>query len=177
MDKSLIGKKIKNIREMVQESRKDFAKSLRINYSTLANYENGNRLAPTELLIEICNQLWLYPEFFFSSDETDYQKWLKSFLAEKQKAEERTYNKVVDSMEGLWDRKLAPRLYRYYIEQNNFTVEPREILVSYFEELNQTGKQEAMKRVEELTHIEKYTIDKKEAIGNERTKDSGREEV
>lgn len=45
-------------------------------------------------------------------------------------------------------QKDNPRLYR---------TAPDSLLLQYYDELNPTGKAEAIKRVEELTHIEKYT--------------------
>ncbi len=45
-------------------------------------------------------------------------------------------------------QKDNPRLYR---------TAPDYLLLQYYDELNPTGKAEAIKRVEELTHIEKYT--------------------
>lgn len=158
-DKNIIGKKIKFLREAQGSTRQELADFLEIGYSTLANYENGNRKIPIEILFYIADFLNVEMDFLVSN-ETNYQEWKRSRDAFKGLIEGNNYyDYVADTLVdmGGWNIEDAPYLYREYIKANNIKVRPREILISYFEELNEDGKKEATKRVEELTYIPKYT--------------------
>lgn len=155
-----VGNKIKALRKKCNLTRKQLAEQLEINYSTLANYENDNRNLPTELLAEISDIFNVSMDFFFNKNTNDYEKW-KTDIYEVNKAfTEAKYDDMVAIMGDAWGAQ-APILYREFIKSNGKVVPLREILISYFEELNQIGKKEAVKRIEELTHIDKYTCDDK----------------
>ena len=155
-----VGNKIKALRKKHNLTRKQLAEELGINYSTLANYENDNRNLPTELLVEISTIFNISMDFFFNRNTNDYEEWKTDIYRVKKVFTEVKYDDMVSMMGDAWGTK-APGAYREFIKANGKVVPLREILISYFEELNQIGKKEAVKRIEELTHIDKYTCDNK----------------
>lgn len=76
-----------------------------------------------------------------------------------------TITKIVESMGYTGDdfaREFGEEYTKIFLQQAETETDETatsENLLVFFNQLNDTGKQEAVKRVEELTHIEKYTAE------------------
>lgn len=156
MNDKFLGSKIKKIREQQGVTRRELADYLEISYSALANYENGNRNIPVDVLAYISQYFNIEMDFFLS-EYTDYSKWKKRTDTIYNAVHFYKYDDVIEMMKDIWSKSDAPILYREFIKDNNANVDSREIFISYYEQLNEDGKKEATKRVEELTYIPKYT--------------------
>ncbi len=150
-----IGEKIKTLRKDKGITRQNLADYLEISYSALSNYENGNRKIPIEILVSISQYFNVEFDFFLSKC-TDYQEWVNQTYTAMKAIRSHSYDDYIEMMSDFINRNDASFLYREAMRMND-TVIPREFLISYYEELNNEGKEEAIKRVEELTHIPKYT--------------------
>ena len=125
-----IGEFLKAYRKKHGYSRKELASKLKIPYSTYSNYENNNRTPNFDVIHNMAHIL---------------QVPLNDVLGDMY--EVRSGNAYSLKKDGT----LEPHSGEY------IDLSKKGVLIDHFEQLNTTGQDEAVKRVEELTHIEKYT--------------------
>ncbi|MBR3784825.1 MAG: helix-turn-helix transcriptional regulator [Firmicutes bacterium] len=172
-----IGENIKNIRKIKRVKQKELAATLGVTASMISQYESGLRKPSAETILKIvealgCNISDIVPDmcyhdstgfyFFFDFDEEgnvskgarkvtagiEPKKYFER-LAQKRSSGEKTN----DALPELRGECRDAFLYGY----NKGTEDSdRALLLQYFNKLNTTGKAEAIKRVGELTEIEKY---------------------
>lgn len=126
-----IGKNIKDMRMLKGISQKELAERLNVTPAMISQYETGTRTPKYSTIERIAKALGC--KTFDIAQEVMYIDPEDSF--------------DVHVTEGFQKRKTGSSL----------TVYDNKIL-SIMEELNTVGKIEAVKRVEELTYIEKYTL-------------------
>lgn len=144
-----IGSKIKSVRKKRGYKQKDVAEWLNIPVSTYANYEADRREPTFKTVLDISALLNVPFTFFLQDDFTNPDEWN---MFEKKK------NEFLDS-------KDAAGLENFLgLESGSIIdigINPESLyetkLLGYFRILNPIGKEEATKRIEELTHIDKYT--------------------
>lgn len=69
-----IGHKIEDIRKSSGKSQEQFASDYGIAQGTLSKYENGQANPPVALLVYICRDYMINPNFFFDWDEETAEK-------------------------------------------------------------------------------------------------------
>ncbi len=148
-----IGDKLRNIRTEKGFSQNDIAKKLGISQPSYAQYESGKRKPKIETLFRISNALGMTPEEFrdwwFSDEvESDFYKGMSAKEMRSISAM-RTLQEVRHQKSDL---ESAGRLLPIIDFDSHF-----EILLHDYEKLNTIGRNEAVKRVSELTEIKKYT--------------------
>lgn len=166
---SNIGENIKRIRKQKKHSQKQLAEKLRTTPQNLAQYENGKRIPKIETLQKIANALDvpLYELRGFDGSirvnpnpererlDTEAEKLIKrqasgeSLTKEEQK-------KIADYIERA--KESFSRLHESVKSIKNTIEELGESnLLSDYRKLNISGKEEAKKRVNELTELPRYT--------------------
>lgn len=96
-----IGKRIKEIRESAGMNQRDFASSIKIGQSTLAMFENGQRV-PKDIHIEqICSKYRINPE------------WLCTGQGDPKKEEDIDFGKICAEI-GEKDPKAKEAIEKYY---------------------------------------------------------------
>lgn len=131
-----VGLLIKIHRKLKGFTQQKLADKAGISVMSIKRYENGKRYPDTEMLEKISNALGItLAEFFFGAGaKTSIDEDLVSLYAPGM------------SLEDLKNEALKTACA---MEEG--------LLLSLFRRLNEVGQDEAVKRVEELTYIEKYT--------------------
>lgn len=153
-----IGKKIKSAREMKGFSRREIASKLNMSYSTYSNYENQKRKIPLPVLLEISDLLDIDITFFTQTEFDDFAEWKTDKLINSTHSSDTVISKYkelndllqaeVEKIEKVQKTQPTTR------DLQRFASDP---IAEHYEQLNEDGKKEATKRVEELTYIPKYT--------------------
>lgn len=139
-----VGERIKKMRKAKGIKQKDMAKMLGINVSTYANYENGYREPNLDTIFSISNILDVAVDELIGLEQPEIPLDALETEIEWYHSNEDLFDDNI-SFECLSENDLK-KWERYH-----------EILTRSFLKLNIDGKEEAAKRIEELTHIEKYT--------------------
>lgn len=129
MDIKKIGTRIKEIRKQKGLTQIEVANRAGIAVNSLRLYEGNKREPRFEQLIHIADALDVSIDDFFDP-------YLSS--------------KVENAVEQTW--QLFYKIYK--IDKHDVFID---MLLNIYSTLNTTGKAEALKRIEELTHIDKYT--------------------
>lgn len=128
-----IGNRIKKHREKAGLSQKELGEKLGVSQQHIAQYENEKRIPKMETLRKLSNALNVYTYDLLYDENT---------------AEEKKQQDIAE---------IAIKL----INDGNLELPNNDIsnviLLRNFNRLNNLGKKEAFKRVEELTEIQKYT--------------------
>ncbi len=122
-----IGENIKRYREHAGLTQKQLGEKMGVSQQMIASYENGTRKPKPETLTKIANALGAD----YDALSGNYPKFSGNHFP-------KNYSLLVDILKMEGDKEI-------------------EKLLDSYDKLNVTGKQEAAKRVEELTHIDKYT--------------------
>lgn len=90
---TIIGKNIKNLREILKKTQKDFAKELHISTPTLSSYENGFTLPSLEILFQLKNRYFISIDKFTSELllESDFQQANSNLAASYQPSDINKY--------------------------------------------------------------------------------------
>lgn len=131
----LIGQYIKSKRKEKGITQKEIAKMLNKGYSTYQKYELGITPIPLTIMTEIIKILQF--------DFIDLMEYASPY-------EDMGYDEYKENMSVLIEINNLKELRQQ--ERNN-----KKQLLNNYEKLNTDGKKEAIKRVEELTEIPKYT--------------------
>lgn len=172
---SNIGENIKKIRKEKGYSQKQLAEKLGTTPQNLAQYENGKRLPKLETLEKIANALDCevsdidenifvikLPKYELTpkrleriQKDTEAQKLIqKQALGENITEDER--QKISDYFER--EKEVLPRFCESIEKFSNVIDKWGEnILIDRYRKLNNDGKKEAVKRIDELTEIPRYT--------------------
>ena len=146
----IISENIKKYRKERGITQKELAEKCGIATGTLQQYELGLREPKYETQIKLCEALSI-PLIYLTSSVNFNKKYYT--LAD-------LIQEIVDLKEGEYDEPYFRN--NTNIEELTFTIYEQypDIveLLELFDKLNDTGKQEAIKRVQELTEIPKYTI-------------------
>lgn len=145
-----IGERIKNRRKELNMSADTLADILGKNRATIYRYESDEiENLPTSILEPLANALQTTPAYLMGWDVDDEGiEDIHSALS--------TYKNDLDS--GLLTYKKIELTQTDTLEADFRIYRWEELLLSYFRDLNDLGMNEAIKRIEELTHLEKYTI-------------------
>lgn len=143
-----IGNRIKKLRIEKGFSQKEMATITGIPYSTYSNYENNNREPNLEQLKKIATALNIELTEFFIIDNNEEKIVDVSKLNSSEQLE-------ILKEYGLKKPMLIKNLMTGETYEVGFKMQ--DILVGHFNKLNSEGKKEAVKRVEELTEIPRYT--------------------
>lgn len=135
----LIGQYIKSKRKEKGITQKEFAKMLNKGYSTYQKYELGITPIPLTVMTEIIKILQF--------DFIDLMSYASPY-------EDMGYSEYKDSMNVLIDGYSSLNNLKELRQQERNN---KQQLLNSYEKLNTDGKKEAIKRVEELTEIPKYT--------------------
>ena len=153
-----IGDKIKNIRIQKNITQKELADALGIAPNSLYRYENNMREPKAEMLGRIagalnCPVARLVGTDYVSPDMADkVAGMIKLYMGtEAPDFQNELFDILVNMPTEGW-KKLTQAAENLSIEQKAF-----DELLSAFAKLNSEGRAEAIKRVEELTQIPKYT--------------------
>lgn len=142
---SILGDNIREFRIKAGLTQNELAKKIDVSDITISRYENGRREPSLDTLFDISNALNVSvnklvgmadPDDIPIEEYEDEIKWFESH--------ENLFNGAF-SFEKLSEEDIA-KWEEYH-----------QILLDSFFKLNIDGKGEAAKRVEELTHIERYT--------------------
>ncbi len=160
-----IGSRIKKYRKSKGITQKEAALCAGIPYSTYSNYENNNREPNREQLQKIADALNvpLYELMGFdgsirvhiSPEHIEVESLIKKRASGKEITEEE-YKKISDYIKRT--NESIPRVQEAVKNLNSTIEELQEnIMISDYRKLNNSGKEEARKRVNELTEIPRYT--------------------
>lgn len=140
----MLGQNIRAARKAAKITQEDLSKLIGVKRSVISRYENGNIDPPFSQIQAIADAL-LIP----ISALTDTGAYDAGFAAGS-KAEE-------------WQNHVIDELWR----QEGYTGSEIEgHLIAAFSQLNPSGQQEAVKRVEELTEVPRYQKEKAPADGD-----------
>lgn len=145
------GSKIKELRLKRGYSRRELAKIANVSESTIKQYENGSRKPQFYLLNQIATALGVTIDYFDLRDQDGRT------VAELNAM----FKRVAEALHRDGDEDEVDVLYEY---------EPYDQIKKLLENLNDIGKLEAVKRVEELTLIPRYSN-----IGQENNSDNPEE--
>lgn len=134
-----LGKRIKDVRKSLNLTQSEFAKKLGVTSMTISRYENGFR-EPNLNMLERISLFFDVDLYFFFQTVTDSLKEWNDYQNKEAHIDSITLGYITEK-EG----------------EFKFTNPEIEKLVNIAEQLNAEGKKEAVKRVEELTYIPKYT--------------------
>ena len=123
-----IGEQIRALRKKANQTQKDLSNATGLAVNTISRYESGERTPTIDVIAKIAAAL--------SVSVPDLLSGVDSAVINFSEQADREYEKLK-----------SPLNLRLYKEQ----------LLIAFEKLNAFGKKTAMKRVEELTEIERYT--------------------
>lgn len=132
-----IGTKMKKLRKAYEISQKDMANKLGIPVSTYSNYENNLREPPLSILNAFCQQLNFSILDLFTFPESIFDDLLSNSL---------------DPDDVHYEALNIVRSNQTFLS-----------LLDLFLKLNATGQAEALKRVEELTYVDKYVKSEEES--------------
>lgn len=164
-----IGNQIKKMRVEKGYSQKEMSKITGIPYSTYSNYENNNREPNAEQLKKIAkaldasiSELLSYDNMIGNITPSGDIVYMDSDLIE--------YNRIIEKQENgegftPYDRRFisdfidkSPLVREWFIENGLKSKEKNlKRIQGAYEHLNNEGRKEAAKRIEELTEIERYT--------------------
>lgn len=170
-----IGKNIKKIRKEKGVSQKQLAERLGTSPQNLAQYENGKRTPKIDTLRKIAAALECkvsdidesiivipIPKFKPTSEDIEQAKQntkarrLADKLASGEDITAEEHQLIADYIER--EKEGLPRLRESVKNFSNVIDKWGEhILVTKYRELNNNGKKEAVKRIDELTEIPRYT--------------------
>lgn len=171
-----IGQKIKYSRKKAGLTQKELGESLGVSAAMIAQYESGKRNPKIETLIKIAEALDCEVSDIdeniivhrhtvkFEPTPEDIERYKKNAEAEEliqkkasgQNITEDEQKKIDDYIER--KKEVLPRL-RESLEKFSDVVDKwgEDILINRYKRLNNDGKREAVKRVEELTELPRYT--------------------
>lgn len=155
-----IGEQIRNYRKKAGLSQKELGQKLGVSQQHIAQYENGKRIPKLETLkkiaealdcdiFDIAEELWhLKSSIEKASDVLDFDSAiaLTDTLLEKSRND--------DNIIAL---EVAEKISQIAKDKYKDKYPPEARLMLAYDELNDNGKEEAVKRVEELTEIPRYT--------------------
>lgn len=169
ISKSLkIGNNIKKYRTEKGLSQKELANLLHMPYSTYSNYENGNRIPSQEQIAKIASVLGVKISDILGHISTaqsiklddDIYLVAENTTNDFKEAQNRrllAYWKKLSSLPDLPSEKHVPH------EPNptsDYIISLEDDLLLAFRSLNKIGKLEAVKRLQELSELEKYRSEK-----------------
>ena len=134
-----LGKRIKDIRKSLNLTQSEFAKKLGVTSMTISRYENGFR-EPNLNMLEKISLFFDVDLYFFFQTVTDSLKEWNDYQNKEAHIDSITLGYIAEKE-----------------SEFKFTNPEIEKLVNIADQLNAEGKKEAVKRVEELTYIPKYT--------------------
>lgn len=145
-----IGKNIRDIRKSKNMSQSELGKLLGVSQAMIAQYENGTRMPKIETIARIAEALNVYIGRLDESwgvdiinNPEEYEKFRIKIAAFESTLREET--SLLSSLSP------GETISTVNIQENK--------LLSDFRILNAEGQMEAIKRIEELTEIKKYTED------------------
>lgn len=130
MDKSKVGKNIKEARKASKLTQQQLADKIHRTESSIRKYEKGIVLIPNDIIEEIARALEVSPLDLLGVDE-----WEEEFNANGSLSKE---VKIIEQIQEQYGKKAV------------------ELLQSFIE-LNESGKIKALESVFDLTEIKKYT--------------------
>lgn len=139
---------IKFLRKRKKLTQKALAEAAGLSYNSIVNYENGRRSDPPASVVEkLARALDVLPDVLYSSRFIEMNGTLVA---------ENSYGGVLlINDKGLDEESREDNLWAY-IDQSE-----REMILKaideYLLQLNEIGREEAVKRIAELTEIRKYT--------------------
>ena len=170
-----VGEKIKSIRKLKKISQQELGNMLGVSQAMIAQYENGKRIPKIETLIKIAEALDCEVSDIneniivhrhtvrFGPAPENIEQYKKNSEAEKliqKKAlgeiiSEGEQEKIDDYIEH--KSKVLPR-FRESLEKFSDVVDAwgENVLIDRYRRLNSDGKNEAIKRIDELTEIPRY---------------------
>lgn len=171
-----IGEQIRNHRKKIGLSQKELGKKLGVSQQHIAQYENGKRIPKLETLIKISealdcevsdideNIIVHYQTFRLEPTPENIERYKTNAEAEKL-IQKKASGEVIseDEKEKIDDyiehkREVLPRFHES-IKNFSTAVDAwgENILIDRYRRLNSDGKNEAIKRIDELTEIPRYT--------------------
>ncbi len=161
-----LGENIKLYRNKAKLTQKELGEKIGISQQQIAQYENGKRLPKIETINKIANALQCSVYELRGMPE-DLEWSVASRIAEYEDLRQKAYDSLYNG-----DAELASRTAKHENshqktydlshndDTNNKNTETETLLTniqSLFDKLNANGKSEAIKRLEELTHLKQYT--------------------
>ena len=170
-----VGEKIKSIRKQNRISQQELGNMLGVSQAMIAQYENGKRIPKIETLIKIAEALECEVSDIdenitvhrhtvkLEPTPEDIERYKKNAEAEEliqkkasgQNITEDEQKKIDDCIER--KKEVLPRL-RESLEKFSDVVDAwgENVLIDRYRRLNSDGKNEAIKRIDELTEIPRY---------------------
>lgn len=155
-----IGERIKSLRKIRGIKQKDMADMLHLKNSTYSNYENGHREPPFEIILESARILKVAASDLMGNDWDKYDNILANEFAIPSETVEKNRKLLIGKIDNVVNHQIAIDTIADSIDidlSNYELTENESTILDYLGRLNTTGQDEAIKRIEELTHIEKYT--------------------
>lgn len=136
-----VGRRIKELRQQKGKSQEELALAIGSTKSTISKYELGHREPSLETIQKIADALRVSFLDVVELNGSPNNSSIKEFMEEVRQAEKNN-QKVIWGGDGL-----------YFVD-----LTPDERIMFAFDRLNEEGRNEAVKRVEELTEIPKYRL-------------------
>lgn len=158
-----IGDKIKELRRQKRLTQKELAQKLGTSPQNLAQYENGKRRPKYETIKKIATALDVTISDLIEEDDLGYYKIdIRKDLICFTKEWEESYKATAKELPQMTHAALEKS---YYTAEAEFNNDFRSIfLLGFFSQLNSDGKDEAVKRVSELTEIPRYQKGQSDAV-------------
>lgn len=148
-----IARKLKQLRIERGLTQYELAKKLNVTQNAIHNWETGKREINISMLEKISIILNVPLKTFFEIEDEDFGTVYQLPFSSEEDFSEEALIKIfphlaIDKKAEIEARKQAEE----YIEIENLNK-----IIDNYDKLNHDGKQEAVKRIEELTEIKKYT--------------------
>lgn len=156
-----IGEMIAGIRKYKGMTQKELGELCGMNEANVRKYELNLAVPKLDTLNRIAGALGV-PYYFILDDEGIGEAFLKGEFTLDEYYKNLTAGTAIEKINSRNGRRL--RRQNDSACQGEQSTADESLLVSSFQKLNNTGKQEAVKRVEELTQIPKYTCEESAPI-------------
>ena len=150
------GERIKNIRKQKGISQKELGTRLGVSQQMIGQYETNTREPKIETLRKIANALEVKLSDFLEVGQ----------IINQYNSIDETMDSLQKKEDGTLQRSIGITLSPMLAEKISIKSDPLEKeILSYFDLLNLTGKQEAIKRVKELSELSIYNRRHKGTMG------------
>lgn len=153
-----VGEQIKKCRNEIKLSQKELGKKLGVSQAMIAQYESGKRLPKLETIQKIAEALEV-PLYDLFVTKTDNLGISIDLIDVKHPEDITKYLSAIDPHfnEEFLKEKIEAERIGHLSNLEQLETQNIEQLVDNYLKLNDLGQQEAVKRVEELTEIPRYT--------------------
>lgn len=159
----IIGSRLKELRESLNLTQKEFAENFCVSCDTQKKYESGDRRTPVDYLIDICNQFnvtldWLCGRSEYKNDDSE----IVAYILALDKVMKVEYNHYSDNLSTL----LIDNTFHEYIQsmQDLKDLYKCKGLENNFSKLSNDIKQKYQKTFEKLFDNKEHPLEEKDFI-------------